>query len=356
MSLQEAKRALDKIIRKSRVHLYKPIQIAEILYNHRIATARFDLRSVESYRNPSKRWRDQISRRLVGRISTSSARFQDNIFETNAMPPRLIADLGVENERLDRAGIVEKYIYAALGTKLGSLQTLADMVDHSTPSTFNLNSFIRNFTRDPGLKRSVDKAYEIAVYALFDSLVFHLGATITLKVPPEKLAILRDFEDFTKALLGITSANPELHAPARLYRAGVTNAADRGLDIWANFGPAVQVKHISLTEEAVEEMASEIAADKIVIVCQSAEERTITRVLHQVGYADRIQGVITQQDLERWYRKCFSPEYGRSIGTTLLERFRLEFAAEFPGTSGALEAFMTERGYNRIRPLSPWTP
>lgn len=31
----DAKVALDKIIKKSRIHLYKPIQIAEILYRIR---------------------------------------------------------------------------------------------------------------------------------------------------------------------------------------------------------------------------------------------------------------------------------------------------------------------------------
>ena len=36
MELTEAKASLDNIIRKARVHLYKPIQIAEILYRDRI--------------------------------------------------------------------------------------------------------------------------------------------------------------------------------------------------------------------------------------------------------------------------------------------------------------------------------
>ena len=31
----DAKKALDNVIKKSRVHLYKPIQIAEILYRDR---------------------------------------------------------------------------------------------------------------------------------------------------------------------------------------------------------------------------------------------------------------------------------------------------------------------------------
>ena len=36
MNIKEAKNALDKVIDKARVHLYKPIQIAEILYRDRI--------------------------------------------------------------------------------------------------------------------------------------------------------------------------------------------------------------------------------------------------------------------------------------------------------------------------------
>ena len=35
-TIQEAKKALDVIIQKSRAHLYKPIQIAEILYHDRM--------------------------------------------------------------------------------------------------------------------------------------------------------------------------------------------------------------------------------------------------------------------------------------------------------------------------------
>ena len=35
-SIDNARDALNSIIKKSRVHFYKPIQIAEILYQHRI--------------------------------------------------------------------------------------------------------------------------------------------------------------------------------------------------------------------------------------------------------------------------------------------------------------------------------
>lgn len=53
MNIQEAKQALDKIISKARIHLYKPIQIAEILYRDRIE-GDIDLEDLETYRNQSK--------------------------------------------------------------------------------------------------------------------------------------------------------------------------------------------------------------------------------------------------------------------------------------------------------------
>lgn len=50
MTILEAKQALDKIISKSRVHLYKPIQIAEILYRDRVH-GDIDLADLSTYAN-----------------------------------------------------------------------------------------------------------------------------------------------------------------------------------------------------------------------------------------------------------------------------------------------------------------
>ena len=36
VTIDEAKKALDAVIEKGRVHLYKPIQVAEILYRDRV--------------------------------------------------------------------------------------------------------------------------------------------------------------------------------------------------------------------------------------------------------------------------------------------------------------------------------
>lgn len=345
--IARAKEQLDAVIRKARVHLYKPIQIAEILRHHR-ENPNFDLANLEAYRNYSKRWRDDVSLRLVGRICTSSARFQDNLFEANAMPPELLAILGEENEKEDRKGIVEAYIYKLISKRFQALERLASYLNRATPDTFRLDSFISGFVADPGLKRSIDKAYEITVFALFDAIVSHLQIEVHIKAPFEKKKILKEFEDFTKILLGIDSENLEISFPARIYRTGVANAADMGLDMWANFGPAVQVKHISLNEEKAKDIVDRVTADKIVIVCLSAERQIIDTVLTQLGFSHRIQGIITQDDLEKWYLKCFLDEYKESLGRTLLNNLVREFREEFPSSGDITSVFIRERGYNEI--------
>ena len=76
---EQAKTAIDALISKSRVHLYKPIQIAEILHYARTNPQSIDLANLEDYRNKSKKWRDEVCRVLLGRTSTSSARYQDDL-------------------------------------------------------------------------------------------------------------------------------------------------------------------------------------------------------------------------------------------------------------------------------------
>ncbi|WP_410524572.1 HaeII family restriction endonuclease [Prevotella sp. OH937_COT-195] len=65
MNISEAKLALDRLISKARVHLYKPIQIAEILHRDRVH-GDIDLVDLESYRNASKKWRDEVLFALLG--------------------------------------------------------------------------------------------------------------------------------------------------------------------------------------------------------------------------------------------------------------------------------------------------
>ena len=339
-----AKQALDTVIRKSRVHLYKPIQIAEILFHHRTEKG-WNLNDLESYRNISKRWRNDVSMLLVGRRSTSSQKYQDNIFEANAMPPELLAQLGAMNKK--GKGFVEAYIYKALETRLSSVHAAGEYVRSSTANSFSLMELVALFQTTPGLRRSIDKIYEILVYALFATIVRALKAQVTLEIGNKDKKILKDFERFIKMVLGIDAKQTKLVLPAALYRVGVTNAADRGLDIWANFGSAIQVKHLTLTAELIEDIADNITADKIVIVCLDTERKAIESLLQQVGWGERIQGIITIGDLDEWYKLCLNKRYRNNLGANLLKDVSREFAAEFP-SSKEIAPFVEKRGYDKI--------
>lgn len=346
----QAKTALDLVIRKARVHFYKPIQIAEILFRNR--TEGVDLSDLESYRSVSKRWRDEISLRLVGRKSTSSAKYQDDVFSATAMPPRLLAVLGAVNIRTN--GGVETYIYNALRSKLSAVLHVRDYITGSTSDTFSVNELVESFVSSPGLRRSADKIYEIAVHALFSTIVRALRAEITLSVNNEDEEILTDFARFIKMVLGISADQTRVVMPAALFRVGVTNAADRGLDMWANFGTAIQVKHLTLTPELTEEIIDGIEADRIVIVCRDAEREPIEALLRQLGLTERMQGIITLSDLHEWYTLCLSERYRDRLARTLLADLVREFDSEFP-SSTATEPFMDERGYNAITTPNGWT-
>lgn len=178
MTISEAKQALDKIISKGRVHLYKPIQIAEILYRDRVS-GDIDLSDLSTYRNASKRWRDIVCLRFLGRTSTSSARYQDDVFNENAVPPSVLEVLGVENRRNN--GVVEKYIYDRFEQRFSQMSSGLHYCNTHDKNNFHIIEFINLFWNEPGLRRSVDKIYEIVVYALFSVIIECLKLRLQLK-------------------------------------------------------------------------------------------------------------------------------------------------------------------------------
>jgi type II restriction enzyme len=344
----QAKKKLDTLLSKQRVHMYKPIQIAEILFHTRQGELTIDQirNEIEAYRNPSKRWRDSITRLLLDQVSTSSQKYQDNIFDDNAMPSAALAILAQANTD----GIVERYIYQRFREKQRRILKIGELLDGATAKNFDLNNFLKEFIKDQGIKRSIDKAFEIVVYALFNMLVKQLKVSVTIAADPDESQLLKEFEDFARLLIGIDVENPTVKLPAKLYRAGATNAADRGLDIWGNFGPIVQVKHLTLTQDLAEDISDNIAADHIVIVCADAEKETIERVCQQLGH--KIKGIIVQTQLECWYDRALRGNFSKRAGQDLLKSLRQEFRNEFP-FSKTFEPFYTARGYDKIKqPIS----
>ncbi len=350
MDVRQAKEALDRLIAKQRVHLYKPIQIAEILYRVRQGTLTIDqLRDdLESYRNPSKHWRDSVSRILLDRVCTSSQKFQDNLFDPNAIPPATLAALAEANED----GVVERYIYRRFQERQQRILKLGAMLSTATPGDFHLSDFLAEFEHDKGIKRSIDKAFEIVVYALFDTLVRHMKVTVTVAADLAESDLLAAFEDFARLLMGIDVQHPAVSLPARLYRAGATNAADRGLDILAHFNSAIQVRYITIDGDLADDISWDTNADRVVFVCKDGEREFIERICRQLG--QRIQGIIVQSQLIAWYDLALHGEFADCLGDDLLSNLSREFRHEFP-FSETFADFYRERGYDALhKPDSPF--
>lgn len=338
----EAKKALDDVIKKSRVHLYKPIQIAEILYRDRVDQD-INLMNLEDYRAKSRKWRDDICIDLLGRKCSSSAKFQDDLF--NAIPPELINELGKENIRT--GGAVEAYIYGRFTNKHCQLADALDYCLEATPDTFYVKNFIDSFWNEPGLKRSLDKIYEIIVYALFSTLINALNLQVEISINDESMPILKEFEDFSQKVMCLDFSNPIHIQDAKVYRVGVTNAADRGLDMYSNWGPAIQIKHLSLDEELAESIVSSVSSDKVVIVCKEADKKIIVSLLTQIGWKSHIQSIVTEDDLVTWYEKALRGTYSSILGKDLIGVLCEEITEEFPSVDN-IPVILKDRHYELI--------
>ena len=347
MNAEQALDALDKVIRKSRVHFYKPIQIAEVLYHDRVHHD-VDLSSLETYRTRSKKWRDEVSILLLGRVCTSSSKFQDNLFDDNAVPPKVLEVLGKINRQTD--GGVEAHIYSQFMDRHSQFRSALDYCGTASCADFDVKIFIDSFRYEAGLKRSLDKIYEIVVYALFSVLAEVMNLRVTISADSSKANILEEFGDFAEHVMRINPSHPVQSEPARIYRAGVTNAADRGIDMYSSWGAVIQVKHLSLDEELAEDITANISGDRIIIVCRDAEKNVILSLLTQIGWRRHIQSIITENDLVLWYERALRGKCADITGSKTLQKLREEIAREFPPAYDMPEV-LKARHYEKIHPL-----
>lgn len=349
----EAKKKLDTVIRRSRVHFYKPIQIAEVLFRNRVEN--LDLSLEENYMNPSKQWRDAVSQLLVGRASTSSDGYQKQLFNQQLPKTHLmaLADLNKEEN-----GLVEAYIYMHFQAKVGDVGAIHEYLRSVEPSDFKIEKLESMFSQNPGLRRSMDKLFEILAYSILSAIIEALEVQVSLEIGSTDIEMLRTYEDFCGKVLGITVGNIKTDR-AKVFRVGTTNAADGGLDLWASYGPAIQVKNISLNATHVDKITDGVRADRFILVCKEAEKSIIQSVLEQAGAFSKVQSVITSSDMMRWYGLSFSEPYTDSIGQSALKKIREEFDYEFPysaseGAANPLSTFLENRNYTDIPLIKEW--
>ena len=346
MTVAEAKERLDVVIRKSRVHFYKPIQIAEILYYQRVVDPSLNLLDLDSYRTKSRKWRDTVSIELLGNKCSSSADFQDALFEEKTIPPEVLCVLGSENLRTN--GAVEAYIYSKFDNKHEQLEDALLYCLDSSPNNFDVKKLIDSFWYEAGLKRSLDKIYEIIVFSLFDTLVNQLEMTVDVSVSANKIDILHEFEDFAQKVMCLDCKNLVNSNNAHVYRVGVANAADRGLDMYSNWGPAIQIKHLVLNEELAESIVDSVSSDRIVIVCKAAESKLIVSLLNQIGWKSKIQSIITEDDLVDWYEKALRGTHSNDMGEKLLATMCEQISIEFPSIEQG-RGILKTRNYKAIK-------
>lgn len=117
--------------------------------------------------------------------------------------------------------------------------------------------------------------------------------------------------------------------------------------MWANFGPAIQVKHLSLTVKLAGKITDGLSANRIVIVCVDNEKAPISLLLEQLGMEDKIQAIVTQSDLKEWYERALRGKFAPILGSTLIECLRAEFRNEFPYTDN-FNDFWNSRRYGQM--------
>ena len=158
---------------------------------------------------------------------------------------------------------------------------------------------------------------------------------------------MSELEDFSKKVMNLDIFNPTYIQDAKIFRVGVTNAADRWLDMYSNFGVAIQIKHLSLDENLAEDIVENISSDKIIIVCKDAEQKIILSLLNQIGWRSKIQSIITEKNLIDWYEKALRGKFSKIIGDKLIENLCLEIAEEFPSVA-ELPEILKLRHYEKI--------
>lgn len=137
---------------------------------------------------------------------------------------------------------------------------------------------------------------------------------------------------------------------------GGANSRDGGVDLWANFGPAIQVKYIALDVQNTPPIVESISAEHVVIVCKDADKAPIQAVLTQIGFGVRVRGIITKADLTRWYDLALGSKHAADMAVPLFKALLAEFDDEFTlADPAAIDKLTNERGYDKLKLEGTWS-
>ena len=325
MNLSEAINKLDRVIQLSRVEMYKPIQIAETLRKMN-SDKKLDPLNLETYRNLSRELRNDITMQLIGKISTSSMRFQDDLWNESAVPPSALAVLAAENRKKSK---VEEYIYQHVYAKNAHLIEIRKKLD-SLSSIEEIHRMFNAFN-SPGLRTSADRLYEVFVLSVLQT---------DIEVSNYKLSISGSKNSVKgSGAMKLINATDGQAKELMLAKIGHTNAADAGLDIWTNFGVVISVKNYNLDVELFQKVLSDTPIGFLVIVCETLSPNLLKQYKNVSN--GRSVMFITKTELYDDAQNIFADKIRSK---KFVARFLYFYDSEFPLTV-TLEEFMAERQY-----------
>ena len=230
-------------------------------------------------------------------------------------------------------GEVEEYIYSEMKKKWDVLLSILNYCIDATPESFSLKEMEQMFDAESGLKRSIDKMFEIAAYTILSYYIDLSRAKMIVKTDPV-IPLPQMINDML---------NPGNVRTPSISRVGVANAADRGLDMVTNFGPVVQVKHLPLSYNLVVEVCSSLPMSEVFLVVNSDNVEARHRL--ELNPPNNLVGIVSTEGLDDMYSSVLNnPNLKLERKYRLLEDLADGMILEFPHL-GEFETFVRQRGY-----------
>jgi len=324
MKLEVARAKLDRIINISRVEMYKPIQVAEILREFRM-NSNISPSNLETFRGLSRELRNRASLELMGKVSTSSMRFQDDLWNETALPASSLEVLHFAN----KGSKVEEYIYQHIYAKSMQVIEIRKKLQFLN-SDAGIEEIFEFFDQE-GLRTSADRLFEVFALAVLQTQV--VLSDFKYQVTGDLSSVLGNAG---KKLISIAASQENI---LELAKMGHTNAADAGLDIWTNFGVVINVKNYTLNRELLLRVLSDTPIGILCIICKAVSLDLNDKF--KIHLKNRPVVIITREELLKDTSVLLAD---RDSSSLFMEKFIHYFDREFP-LATTLEAFMLNRNY-----------
>jgi hypothetical protein len=271
----------------------------------------------------------------MGKVSTSSMRFQDDLWNESAIPPTALVALFNANQNNRVEEYIYQHVYAKSGQmihirkKLGSTKTVADI-----EAIFGLFD-------EEGLRTSADRLFEVFALTVLQTQIDGSDFTFSLSGNSSTVS-----GNTGKKLISIAESQKNV---LELAKIGHTNAADAGLDIWTNFGVVVSVKNYNLDEDLLLQVLSDTPVGLLTVICETASSH-LAKNLGRIS-KNRPIVIITREELIADAGLLLAKEKSAVI---FIQKFISFFDKEFP-LATSLESFMLKRNYSITPPnLTKW--